>query len=69
MCSKKPPLSPASTSPVERLGYKLGGKNYLDLIFPTRKRKTHFLIAEKKRKTDLGLIIYGVDHSMCEFIC
>ena len=31
-------------SPVERLGVNLYGKNYLDLLYPTRHRITHILI-------------------------
>jgi predicted nucleic acid-binding Zn-ribbon protein len=53
-------------SPVERLGVKLGGKNYLDLIFPTRKRVTHFIVTQEKVKTSLGIIVRRVAHPMCE---
>ncbi len=58
-----------TTSPVERLGVNLGGKNYLDLIFPTRKRVTHFMVSQEKVKTSLGIIVRRVDHSMCECLC
>jgi predicted nucleic acid-binding Zn-ribbon protein len=34
-------------SPVARLGVKLSGKSYLDLIFPVRQRVTHFFYQEK----------------------
>ena len=35
-------------SPFERLGIKLKGKTYLDLIFPTRGRITHFFMGDQK---------------------
>ena len=57
------------SSPVERLGVKLGGKNYLDLTFPTRKRVTHFMVSQEKVKTSLGIIVRRVEHSMCECLC
>ena len=34
-------------SPVERLGVKLKGNTYLDLIFPTRGRITHFFMGDQ----------------------
>ena len=33
--------------PVERLGVKLKGNTYLDLIFPTRGRITHFFMGDQ----------------------
>lgn len=44
-------------SPAERLGVKLSGKSYLDLIYPVRNRKTHFFYGSSniKIKTSMGL--------------
>lgn len=54
------------SSPIERLGIKMNGKNYLDLLFPTKKRVTHFMVMQNRMKTPLGIIVNRVSHPMCE---
>jgi hypothetical protein len=53
-------------SPLERLGVSLHGKNYLDFLFPKRKRVTHFLIFSDHIKTKMGWNLRAIDHPMCE---
>ena len=49
-------------SPFEQLGGKLNNRNYLDLIFPNRKRTTLFLGQEISEKTSLGFQVRSYPH-------
>jgi hypothetical protein len=47
-------------SPVERLGVKLNGKTYLDLIFPSRHRVTRFYYQYQKCDNDKRINIHPI---------
>jgi hypothetical protein len=49
-------------SPFEQLRGKLDGRNYLDLLFPIRKRTTLFLASEISEKTSLGFRVRAYPH-------
>ena len=49
-------------SPFEQLGGKLNNRNYLDLLFPNRKRTTLFLAQEISEKTSLGFRVRSYPH-------
>ncbi|MBN2236174.1 MAG: transposase [Bacteroidales bacterium] len=47
-------------SPLEQLGGKIDKRNYLDLIFPTRKRTTVFIGGVQSKKLNLGFNLRSV---------
>ena len=47
-------------SPFEQLGGKLHGKNYLDLIFPLKRRTSVFIQSESKIRSELNFYVRGV---------
>ncbi len=55
-------------SPFEQLGGELGGKSYLDLLFPQKRRKTCFIISEEKIKVKRGFYVKGVQASGVVFV-
>ncbi|MHA1720866.1 MAG: hypothetical protein ACTSWX_09385 [Promethearchaeota archaeon] len=48
--------------PFEQLGGKLNNRNYLDLLFLSRKRTTLFLAQEISEKTSLGFRVRSYPH-------
>jgi len=56
------------TSPAERLGVKLRGKTYLDLLFPTRGRVTRLLAAPDALATNPVVRARGLPGPACEIL-
>ena len=56
------------TSPAERLGVKMHGKTYLDLLFPTRGRVTRLVVGPSKITTDSGVRARGLPGPGCEVL-
>lgn len=55
-------------SPVERLGVKLNGKTYLDLLFPVRNRVTRFYYQQPKCKSEKRIKIHQITSPQSKII-
>lgn len=56
-------------SPVERLGVKLHGKNYLDLLFPLRNRITVFFVNDFSSQDHKHIPYQATESIQCQMLC